>query len=964
MAINVRQLGQAQVLLLASFPFISMGVVGIFVATFLLSLGRVNRTHLNLWVSLGSAFLGGLFQLGNVLQGSDSSADPSTPLQLLPGIFIAQSIAIAFFVNFKLFFLYRRSAQPGLYDPPTPSFPLPPGREPIVVLEKLDEPPSPYAVYKKIGYKVLRPFVWVMILSTGFVDSTWRIGFRRNVIAFSKVHDASHALQLILQLAFFFKIIYKASRSPGRPRVFVFLSHLPLLVGILLGASIAIAALVLLGFTETPLGRLLLFLQMYIFLLETSLIDYKRPYRDSFSFERVSRRPSSSSDESEGNKAPALSRSPLDRAREAVVFSSSGQQASDLDSSRVDGTSLSSSTAGTGPILRRSSQPLPSWLPILRSPERYQQEPEALEERLSLTIDAALPATGGTDRSLLFVQAQQEQVARPPVSSRTDKTGVTSLSAYRFPESVDPNGEKGFCPLSEKEKEQDRIVFSSATPSTASTTPSSRRNRPTLTINTTLAIPSTGTSKVAVQKEKPLPALPDSTPPPPALFAEPTATDTGATTATATMAGSTVTSLLRNLPSALENPTRPLDLPKQRPSFVHGDSISSRLSEPISLVSTARSSRDVVGGGGETALVERFPYPPAAALIRTSSGRTGTTTSLGRIRTREGSEFELVPPKRLFVESEASSRAASEEGGGSETSTIRAGVDGGLDITSLFVGSDDAHELKEQLGTMEESAEGTGEATTSNGLAPPPVASQPVKSTLPPSMIPYRIPPAGGGSGLPISPSSTLLTRPSRIQPPRPWPPVRPVTPPSLAAPPPHDPLASSSLIVEARKASSASATSTTSSSTTYPPAPSNSPFSSRRPSAVALAAAQIRAEAGESLLPRPVMPAAQNGGGGGTAQGSPGSRMRRFMFPGGGGGGAERRETAVGGRIVVDPVDPFMHPRRVPDAMGEPFNPRRVGGKERSASEGSEVEIVVQDVLRRAEDEAKETSPKVGQAR
>jgi hypothetical protein len=107
--------------------------------------------------------------------------------------------------------------------------------------------------------------------------------FSHSVMAFTKVYQASNALQLVIQVLFGIFLLVKAARSRGRPRLFVYLSYvtapllspfpcspptslphslLPLLTGILLGIAIAIVAIAQLGFTETPTGRLVVFLQI------------------------------------------------------------------------------------------------------------------------------------------------------------------------------------------------------------------------------------------------------------------------------------------------------------------------------------------------------------------------------------------------------------------------------------------------------------------------------------------------------------------------------------------------------------------------------------------------------------------------------------------------------------------------------------------------------------------------------
>ncbi|GAA5892441.1 hypothetical protein JCM6882_005617 [Rhodosporidiobolus microsporus] len=953
------QTRQAQQLLLASFPLIALGVVGIGFATFLLSLGRVNRAHVNLWTSLGSAFLAGLFELINVLQ-----TDPENPLrlfQLLPGLVIIDGIALGFFVNMKLFFLFRRVRQPGLYDPPTSNYPLPVSRDELILAAPARQE---YGVVPPAVRRFVRPALWIAILSTGFVESTWRIGIRRDLNGFKKVYLASNAMQLILQVVFLLTVLVSAIRSRGRPRLYVFLSYLPFFSAILLG---------------------------YIFLLETSLLDYKRPYRDSFSFERISTRsstpPDGAADKEAPSGPPALSRSPLDRAALAAAepFSALGALRSDRSGSRSRSeseTTLASSAAstGTGPVLRRSSN-LPSWLPVLRAAPAVEALPgEYAQERLSLTATAARPgwATAAAaaddksmDASLLFVQAATEQQPiRIPQTSRTVETALPTtgdLSVYRFPESVGASGrtsevQQGVAKSGNAEAEEEgKVVFPhSASLTTNSSTPSSsseqaRRARPVLTINTALSAPPSSSSNRTNRTSKPLPPVPPPAAEPQGPSSPPVLDTTSSTTTLRTL-------LPRFLPSALPHPTRPLDLPKPRPpplprndsdtlpylaqpaagaSFSAAAAANPRRSEPVSIASTARSSSATLGlgvgfEGGTGDAIDRFPYPPPTALIRTSSGRTGTTVSLGRVRTREGSEFDIVSPagggggaggggRRMgFVAAAATAAAAGEEReeGGRRRSCNRlpvqesAGTGTGVDITSLIVGNDDADELQERLS----GDSGSGSGSTPEGRESPVAGAGPLSGEWPGTPTPSspRLPLYPPPRGLPSHPALSLPLphRPTRIPPPRPWPPSGPTPAPPLFPRHPRN--------VSTASSSGTYVPSPPPSDGFYPPAPASG---SRRPSAVSLAAARIRAE-GESLLPRAV-PA---GAGGSDGSSGGGGRMRRFVFPapgrrgeGGGGGGGGRE------RIVVSPERPFERPRRVPEVVGERFSPQ----KEEQASEG-----------------------------
>ncbi|GAA6005533.1 hypothetical protein JCM10207_005240 [Rhodosporidiobolus poonsookiae] len=856
MSQDTRGADEAQEQLLASFPFIALGLVAFALATLQFSISRLNRAQLNLWIACGAAFLASLFQLARVIL----SKQQSNPL-VAPGLFIGQGIALGFFVNFKLFFLFRRVREPILRDSPI-----------ALPLADLPRPVTKFTLVRDALLRLVRPGVWVLILSTGFVDSTWRIGVSRSVKAFTKVYLGSNALQLILQTAFVIALLY-------------------------------------------------------IFALETVIVDHRRHHRDSFSFDRLASG-SSSSDGAGRDKPPALSRSPLDRARGATVFSSfAGTNSVHSRELTLSPSSSLTASIGAGIHVRRASNQ-PSWLPFVRSPTDELQ-PEGIEyiaERNSLILDAAPPARPGTplpvvvdgpQRSLLLIQ----QSLRAPETAGSVLSRSTLAPPESFPESV-----RGSCPNEAgrtRQDENERIVFATPTPSTPSSEQYARPSRPALTINTAAASPS-----------KPLPSLPPAADPP---SAERTSAPTPAATASTS---NTLSSLFRLLPTPLQNPTRPLDLPKPHAGF----DAHQRDSDPASLASTARSS-----AVGDAVQLDSFPYPPSTALLRTSSGRMGTASALGRVRSRDGSEFDLVPPKAPFMSAQAlsldvaaagSTHARSSSSSTSETTSTLRPTGGGVDVTSLIVGTDDASALQDRLDDADAES------------APP---AHPAAAVVHPSH-----------ERLPSRPSAPIppAPRPARTQPPRPWPPV------SAAPGAAHTRIPSLSSVGS-------------NAAPTYPPPAVPGPESilaARRPSAVALAAAQIRAEqqrgvappptaeaSGGSRIPRlstsrvgvavstpgaisvPSPPPFSSSTGepaaGRAAALSPGSRIRRFVFPLSTVGTrlAERDAAPKAGaekeqqRIVLDPETAFEAPRRVPTIKGERYSPKKEEGEAEAKEGGGE---------------------------
>ncbi|KAL8283345.1 hypothetical protein RQP46_005755 [Phenoliferia psychrophenolica] len=219
---------------LASIPLLALGFTGFAFGGFELSISRLNRAFLNLFVALAAAFAAGIFELFNVLQCElEGMATMSGPL------LVAQGLALATFLAFLFFFLFRRTQHPMQSEQ----------------------------------------------------EGIWRLGFIKAPSNFRGVYTASHILQIILAVFFFAKLVISASIARGPSPRQKFLEILPLLFGISLIFIIAVVGLVpnLLLFSDTPLGRFLTLVEVFTFLLHTVILDHKRPIRDSLSFDSPNR---------------------------------------------------------------------------------------------------------------------------------------------------------------------------------------------------------------------------------------------------------------------------------------------------------------------------------------------------------------------------------------------------------------------------------------------------------------------------------------------------------------------------------------------------------------------------------------------------------------------------------------------------------------------------------------------------
>jgi len=286
---------------LAALPLISLGLSGLTVAVFQLALAKVNRTFIDLFIATGLAFLGGLFQLFNVL------ATEAAGRQLMsPGLLRLQGVALGFFVGFKFWFLYRRTQQPALDErlrlarvASTGALVVPAveadaaaraERLPIRTgdsqgsggrrMSLPDEGEIPgsrlvlvhsgsYARFGAFG-DVLKVFVYLFIFLVTFVDVTWRVGFVQDVPKFRAVYSLSNALQIALLVFFAAKVAQSTLALEARPRTASFVRIAPVVAGMGIAFAVAVTSLVprLLLFSETPLGRLFVLLEMVSFIVQ------------------------------------------------------------------------------------------------------------------------------------------------------------------------------------------------------------------------------------------------------------------------------------------------------------------------------------------------------------------------------------------------------------------------------------------------------------------------------------------------------------------------------------------------------------------------------------------------------------------------------------------------------------------------------------------------------------------------
>ena len=204
-----------------------------------------------------------------------------------------------------------------------------------------------------------------------------------------------------MQLIMTAKSFVSALSLPRIPRAENLFEVAPTIVGNGFGLGVVVANLAVVAFSETPLGRLLLSIQLLIYLVDVTIADSKMPFRDSVSF-------GSTGKVFIGIDGPS---------RLASTFRVSTSQ-TELEAANP----LTERTSPIGPIIRRGSR-LPSWLAANRRGSRD------ASDKIGLTAEDGERTDGWTAKD---DDTHLESNLRPVIpKSRTDLS--MALDSYYTP---------------------------------------------------------------------------------------------------------------------------------------------------------------------------------------------------------------------------------------------------------------------------------------------------------------------------------------------------------------------------------------------------------------------------------------------------------------------------------------------------------------------------------------------------
>ncbi|QRV90918.1 hypothetical protein RhiJN_18936 [Ceratobasidium sp. AG-Ba] len=235
---------QATEKLLADVPFYAVGVFAIGVATFIFVMNRMQRHIFDVLLATFLGFIAAIIDLGQLIIISRTRSIFSG------GIFpmrIARELGYAVSFGMRFFFFWRGS----------------------------------WGRWGVIG--VFAKYLLLMgAIAVGVTQAIWRLGFTFGFIRFTTVYRADAIMEIALSGCFLFKLAGNIYVSPLTPRWRTVRDYLPVVTSVSIGLGIAVGNLMCMRFSESPLGRFLQAIELYILILYVLIATfYGMPVRAS-----------------------------------------------------------------------------------------------------------------------------------------------------------------------------------------------------------------------------------------------------------------------------------------------------------------------------------------------------------------------------------------------------------------------------------------------------------------------------------------------------------------------------------------------------------------------------------------------------------------------------------------------------------------------------------------------------------
>ncbi|KAG8716009.1 hypothetical protein FRC11_011265 [Ceratobasidium sp. 423] len=271
--------------LIADVPFYSVGILAIGVATFFFVMNRMQKHVFNALLAAFLAFLSAIIDFGQLIIISRGVFTGTVfPLRIARELGYAVSFGMRFFFFWQFVAMPPRGEIPVL---PTPGRGR--GNRASFVMEDEFHSGS-WGRWGLVG--VLAKYALLMgTITIGVTQAIWRLGFAFGLIRFTSVYQADAIIQIAMSGLFLLKLAGNSYISPLMPRWKTIRDYLPVMVAISVGLGIAVGNLLCMRFSESPLGRFLQAIEIYIIILYVLIATfYKMPVRASMLVDALARK--------------------------------------------------------------------------------------------------------------------------------------------------------------------------------------------------------------------------------------------------------------------------------------------------------------------------------------------------------------------------------------------------------------------------------------------------------------------------------------------------------------------------------------------------------------------------------------------------------------------------------------------------------------------------------------------------
>lgn len=267
--------------LIADVPFYSVGILAFGVATFFIILNRMQRHVFDVLLATFLAFISAIIDFGQLIIISRGVFTGTVfPLR------IARELGYAVSFGMRFFFFWRFVAMPPRGE--IPVIPTPGRSRSSFIMDDQFHSGS-WGRWGITG--VLAKYALLMgTIAIGVTQAIWRLGFAFGLTRFSGVYRADAIMQIVMSALFLLKIAGNSYISPLMPRWRTVRDYLPVVSAIWIGLGVAVGNIICMRFSESPLGRFLQAIELYILILYVLVATfYNMPVRASMIADALSR---------------------------------------------------------------------------------------------------------------------------------------------------------------------------------------------------------------------------------------------------------------------------------------------------------------------------------------------------------------------------------------------------------------------------------------------------------------------------------------------------------------------------------------------------------------------------------------------------------------------------------------------------------------------------------------------------